>query len=169
MAEDLTAPPAVPNGNPDQREEVAPDLADSRATPSDPEEAEASSPGNGVERWPEILAWLGRDNIPVQALLKSGRPAGHQGGVLTVEFGEKFDFHVRQMESSANRAILERACLEVLGQEVAVKVVKSAPGSAAGMAEQSSSEGTMRSSALSQAMNVFPGSRLTRLGTGEKR
>jgi len=169
MAEDLTAPPAVPNGNPDQREEVAPDLADSLATPSDPEEAEASSPGNGVERWPEILAWLGRDNIPVQALLKSGRPAGHQGGVLTVEFGEKFDFHVRQMESSANRAILERACLEVLGQEVAVKVVKSAPGSAAGMAEQSSSEGTMRSSALSQAMNVFPGSRLTRLGTGEKR
>ncbi|MFZ0994854.1 MAG: DNA polymerase III subunit gamma/tau [Candidatus Dormiibacterota bacterium] len=129
---------------------------------------EASATGDGVQRWPEILAWLGRDNIPVQALLKSGRPASHQDGVLTLEFDEKFDFHVRQMESTVNRTILERACLEVLGQEVAVKVVKSAPGSAASGSDLPTDDSETRSSALSQAMNVFPGSRLTRLGTGNK-
>ncbi|MGC2296103.1 MAG: DNA polymerase III subunit gamma/tau [Candidatus Dormiibacterota bacterium] len=168
MAEELPPPPA-PNGSPEGREEGALGPADLVGGPTDPVESEASSAGDGVERWPEILAWLGRDNIPVQALLRSGRPASHQGGVLTVEFDEKFDFHVRQMESAANRAILERACLEVLGQEVAVKVVKSSAASAAGPADQSPGDGSMRSSALSQAMNVFPGSRLTRLGTGEKR
>ena len=169
MAEELPPPPAAPTGIPERREEGAPAPADSVGAPIDPQEAEASSSGDGVERWPEILAWLGRDNIPVQALLRSGSPASHQGGVLTVAFDEKFDFHVRQMESAANRAILERACLEVLGQEVAVKVVKSSAASAAGPADQSPEDGSMRSSALSQAMNVFPGSRLTRLGTGEKR
>jgi hypothetical protein len=112
---------------------------------------------------------LGRDNIPVQALLKSGRPASHQDGVLTLEFDEKFDFHVRQMESTANRTILERACLEVLGQEVTVKVVKSSAASADSGGDLETDEGLIGSSALSQAMNVFPGSRLTRLGTGDKR
>jgi DNA polymerase-3 subunit gamma/tau len=135
--------------------------------PIDP--VKASPTGDGVQRWPEILAWLGRDNIPVQALLKSGRPASHQDGVLTLEFDEKFDFHVRQMESTANRTILERACLEVLGQEVTVKVVKSPAASADSGGDLETDEGLIGSSALSQAMNVFPGSRLTRLGTGDKR
>jgi hypothetical protein len=130
---------------------------------------EGSPGGDAVERWPEILAWLGRDNIPVQALLRSGRPASHHDGVLTLEFEEKFDFHVRQMESTANRTILERACLEVLGQEVAVKVVKSSPATAPTGGDLPTDDGPTRSSALSQAMSVFPGSRLTRLGTGDKR
>jgi DNA polymerase III subunit gamma/tau len=131
--------------------------------------SEASPAGDGVERWPEILAWLGRDNIPIQALLRSGRPARHQDGVLTLEFDEKFDFHVRQMESTANRTILERACLEVLGQEVAVKVVKSLAANASTSGDPATNDGPTPSSALSQAMDVFPGSRLTRLGTGDKR
>jgi DNA polymerase-3 subunit gamma/tau len=138
-----------------------------RPPPTDP--VEASSSGDGVQRWPEILAWLGRENIPVKALLKEGRPASHRDGVLTLEFDEKFDFHVRQMESTANRTILEQACLEVLGQEVAVKVVKSSPSSASIDGDLATDDGPTRSSALSQAMNVFPGSRLTRLGTGDKR
>ncbi|MGA8208450.1 MAG: DNA polymerase III subunit gamma/tau [Candidatus Dormiibacterota bacterium] len=163
-AEELPSPLAAPVGELDGSGNGAPEPMGSDHAQIDA--VEASPRGDGVERWPEILAWLGRDNIPVQALLKSGRPASHQEGVLTLEFDEKFDFHVRQMESSANRAILERACLEVLGQEVEVKVVKSSPASAA---DQSTGDGGLRSSALSQAMNVFPGSRLTRLGTGEKR
>jgi DNA polymerase III subunit gamma/tau len=163
-AEELRSPLEAPDEGQDGSGDGATDPLGPVATLID--SVEASPPGDGVERWPEILAWLGRDNIPVQALLKSGRPASHHEGILTLEFDEKFDFHVRQMESSANRAILERACLEVLGQEVAVRVVKSSPASAA---DQPIGDGATRSSALSQAMNVFPGSRLTRLGTGEKR
>ena len=137
-----------------------------RAEP--PEEGQG---GDAVGRWPEILAWLGRDNMPVKALLAEGRPASHRDGVVTVEFDQKFEFHFGQMQSPSNRELLQRACREVLGEEVRVVVVKS-PLSAETEAESGDTApeaGGGATSALSQAMSVFPGSRVTRLGTAEKR
>jgi hypothetical protein len=125
--------------------------------------------GSALGRWPEVLAWIGQDNLPVRALLQEGRPVSLQDGVLTVEFDRKFDFHRGMIGSPANRELLQRACLEVLGVAVVAVVASSTPVPAepengAGKVE---AEGT--TSALSQALAVFPGSRVTKLGTGEKR
>jgi DNA polymerase-3 subunit gamma/tau len=71
-------------------------------------ESEAALPAaargaDGVGRWADILAWLGRDNVPVQALLKSGRPTSHFDGVLTVEFNQKFSSNEPAGRFSARR------------------------------------------------------------------
>jgi len=134
-------------------------------------EGGAGADGNAIGRWPEILAWLGRDNLPVQALVKEGRPASYQDGVLTIEFAPKFEFHRGMAASATNRELLQRACLEVLGVAVVVAVVSSASPTAA---VSTNGEGPavpdgQAKSALSQALAVFPGSRVTRLGTSEKR
>ncbi|MGH7666723.1 MAG: DNA polymerase III subunit gamma/tau [Candidatus Dormibacteria bacterium] len=148
------------------------------ATPPQPAPAESLGidlpPGGGggegaVGRWSEVLAWLGREHLPVQALLKEGRAVSLQDGVLTVEFDEKFAFHRGMMQSQPNRDLLQRACLEVLGEEVQV-VVRAAAGEAlppAAAGDESANPPAR--SVLSQAMSVFPGSRVTRLGTAEKR
>ncbi|MGH7643495.1 MAG: DNA polymerase III subunit gamma/tau [Candidatus Dormibacteria bacterium] len=129
------------------------------------------SPEPGFTRWPEILDWLGRDHLPVKALLQEVRTVSRRDGVLTVEFERKYEFHRERIQSPANRELLERACREVLGEEVAVVVV-TAPDPGApppSDKEQEPSPAGGSASALSQAMNVFPGSRVTRLGTGDKR
>jgi DNA polymerase-3 subunit gamma/tau len=124
---------------------------------------------DGVGRWNDILAWLGRDNVPVQALLRSGRPASHLDGVLTVEFDQRFAFHLGQMQTAVNRELLQRACQEVLGEQVVVRVVQAQPGPESGARGVAEERGAGGSPALSQAMVVFPGSRVTRLGTSDKR
>jgi len=130
----------------------------------------AGEVGEAVARWPEILAWVARDNMPVKALLSSGQAASHRDGVLTIEFDQKFSFHVRELGSPVNRELLQRACLEVLGEAVEVVVKSStaeAPGAEGGDPDPQAGSGS--SSALGQAMSVFPGSRVTRLGTADKR
>jgi DNA polymerase-3 subunit gamma/tau len=136
-------------------------------------ESEAALPAaargaDGVGRWADILAWLGRDNVPVQALLKSGRPTSHFDGVLTVEFNQKFAFHLGQMQTAVNRDLLQRACREVLGEEVVVRVVQAQAGSESVPPGVGAERGAGSAPALSQAMAVFPGSRVTRLGTADK-
>ncbi len=123
--------------------------------------------GVAVQRWTEILDWLKRDNLPLQSLLKSGRAASHRDGVLTIEFGEKYEFHRGQIQSPANRELLQRACREVLGEELVVVVTTS--GTELQDARQRPTGNGDAPSALSQAMNVFPGSRVTRVGTRDKR
>ena len=128
--------------------------------------AAAAEQISAIQRWPEILAWLRRENVPVRALLESGRPASHTDGVLTVEFDHNLDFHIGEMQRSGNREILQRACLEVLGEEVVVQVAKASapdPGEPA-----QATEAEPEASALNQALSVFPGSRVTRLGTADK-
>jgi len=165
---EVTTGIAVPDEN---LEQVPPELAGAgvAADPLDLAPAGAvQNGGDAVGRWGEILAWIGRDNIPVQALLKSGRPTRHQDGVLTLEFDPKFEFHRGQLQSPANRELLRQACLGVLGVEVVVEVTSTtepAGGDEPGGAVSEEGQG----SALSQAMQVFPGSRVTRLGTGDGR
>ena len=130
---------------------------------------EGATGGGEVARWPEILAWLGRANMPVKALLSSGRAVSHRNGVLTIEFDQKLGFHRKEMQSEANRELLQRACLEVLGEEVVVVVTSSTVELPAGRSEdREPGEAAGSTSALSQAMSVFPGSRVTRIGTADK-
>ncbi|MGH7612023.1 MAG: DNA polymerase III subunit gamma/tau [Candidatus Dormibacteria bacterium] len=110
--------------------------------------------------WEEILGCLGRESIPVRALAKEGRLASHLEGVVTVEFAPKFAFHGRQMQAEANRQLLERACREVLAAEVRVEVVLAEAESATPEPQDTSG-----ASVLGRAMTVFPGSRVTRLGS----
>ncbi|MGC2191671.1 MAG: DNA polymerase III subunit gamma/tau [Candidatus Dormiibacterota bacterium] len=131
--------------------------------------AAGASVADEVARWPEIMTWLGRDDIPVKSLLESKRAVSLREGVLTIEFDPKFGFHRERLQSQANRDLLQRACLEVLGEEVVVVVTSSSSGPPAregGGQEPEVTAGT--TSALSQAMSVFPGSRVTRLGTADK-
>ncbi|MGC1184756.1 MAG: DNA polymerase III subunit gamma/tau [Candidatus Dormiibacterota bacterium] len=156
--------PALPSPAAEPVEEEPPAVAE-------PPGEVASADSNAIGRWPEILAWLGRENLPVQALVKEGRPASYQDGVLTIEFDPKYEFHRGMAASAANRALLQRACLEVLGAAVVVVVVSSA-GSAAAVSSNGAGPGVPdgeAKSTLSQALAVFPGSRVTRLGTSEKR
>jgi len=135
-----------------------------------PVPAEEASSQAVVTRWPEILDWLGRENLPVKALLLEVRAVSRRDGVLTVEFDQKYEFHRARIQSQANRELLQRACLEVLGEEVVVVVTSTStdlPPVDAGEPEPGPGGGT--TSALSQAMSVFPGSRVTRLGTGDQR
>ncbi|MGH7609385.1 MAG: DNA polymerase III subunit gamma/tau [Candidatus Dormibacteria bacterium] len=118
-----------------------------------------------LARWTEILGWVGRENVPVQALLKSGRPASHAEGVLTIEFEPKFAFHFTQMQTPGNRQVLERACREVLGEELVVEVVQGLGSPDAAGPPAPAAGGSM----LGKAMTVFPGSRVTRLGSGQGR
>ncbi|HUY08118.1 MAG TPA: DNA polymerase III subunit gamma/tau [Candidatus Dormibacteraeota bacterium] len=130
----------------------------------------AAAQAGEVARWPEILAWLGRDNMPVKALLIEGRAVSHRDGVLTVEFDPKFRFHRELMQSQTNQELVQRACLEVWGEEVTVVVTSSSTElEATDAGNQEPDGGGGSASALSQAMSVFPGSRVTRLGTADKR
>jgi hypothetical protein len=107
--------------------------------------------------------------MPVKALLSSGRAVSHRNGVLTIEFDQKLGFHRKEMQSEANRELLQRACLEVLGEEVVVVVTSSTVELPAGRSEdREPGEAAGSTSALSQAMSVFPGSRVTRIGTADK-
>ena len=166
--------PGPTGGQPDSAEAVAgePDPAPEpalAAAVASAAEVNAGGPGE-VGQWPEILAWLGRDNMPLKALLKEGRAVSHHDGVLTIEFSPKYRFHRELVQSDANLALLQRACLEVFGEEVAVVVTSSTGEPVAGDSDgQPPGRGGGTTSALSQAMKVFPGSRVTRLGTADKR
>ncbi|MGA7173931.1 MAG: DNA polymerase III subunit gamma/tau [Candidatus Dormiibacterota bacterium] len=158
-------------------EAVPVEMAQSAPSTENPTEPAAANddqarvaPVADVSRWPEILAWLGRDNMPVKALLIEGRAVSHRDGVLTVEFDPKFRFHRELMQSQTNQELLQRACLEVWGEEVTVVVTSSSTEPEPTDAPSHESGGGGGStSALSQAMSVFPGSRVTRLGSADKR
>jgi DNA polymerase-3 subunit gamma/tau len=163
---------------PDREETARPALslpeiaaAEEAPLPEPPQEAPSAPRGeDAIGHWQEILAWLGRDNLPVQALVKEGRPASHQDGVLTIEFDPKYEFHRGMVASLANRELLQHACLEVLGVAVVVVVTSAnsaSPAPSNGDGGENPDGGS--NSALSQALAVFPGSRVTRLGTAEKR
>ena len=168
-------PPPTPKSPPAEQDDDSPGPQPSQeeAPPTLPIEPPSAPAGaaDGVARWPEILARLVPDNLPVLALLRSGRPASHRDGVLVVEFEPKFGFHVGQMQSPAYLEVLQRACREVLGEEVVVQVVKSSPAPKAEpeMAPLGPEAGAATGTALRQALNVFPGSRVTRLGSSDKR
>ncbi|HEY6537971.1 MAG TPA: DNA polymerase III subunit gamma/tau [Candidatus Dormibacteraeota bacterium] len=149
-----------------------PSWLEEEAAPTQAEAGPVGAPGDQgvVGQWPSILAWLGKEHLPVQALLREGRPASHREGVLTIEFDPKFEFHRGMIDSPANRELIQRACLEVSGEAAVVVVTSARPGGVASPqgAEALAPDGEVPS-ALSQALTVFPGSRVTRLGTAEKR
>lgn len=91
----------------------------SSATPrSEKEEADLT---HVLSSWPQILSAVKPYNHTLAGLLRSCRPTGFDGKILTIETA--YQFHKDKVEKHELREILDKVLSEVLGKDVKVKCI----------------------------------------------
>ena len=75
-----------------------------------------------LARLPEVVEAVGRESLPVAALLRGGTPVGVEpGNALVLEFPS--DFHRTRLQEAPNRVAVEKALRRVLGTAVRLRCV----------------------------------------------
>jgi DNA polymerase-3 subunit gamma/tau len=116
-------------------------------------------------RWREVLDWAQHHHPgPFRALVGETRPLGVRDGVLLVEV--RYEWHLGQLQAPANRAFLEQACREVLGESVTINLAL------AGQAPKTERSGVAPAPAggsLAAALKHFPGSTVRKVDFNDRR
>ncbi len=90
--------------------------------PGDPPlTGEAASLEEVQGHWQELLSAIRPRNLSLEALLRSGKPVGVEGGMVLIGFAHQF--HKGKVEEEANRQIVEETLRQLLGRPVRVRCV----------------------------------------------
>lgn len=98
-------------------------------TPSPSEKkAAATAPGEVTleafrKHWPSVLSALKKIRISTYALMVEGELSSYSAPVLTLTFGEQFEFHRMAMEKEENRNHVEQAVEQQMGVKVRLNCV----------------------------------------------
>lgn len=71
--------------------------------------------------WEVVLKKVREKKISTYALILECTPVAMKGGVVTLEFNNRSDFHRKEVDKGSNRSVVEEAFAEVLGHPVKVK------------------------------------------------
>ena len=72
-------------------------------------------------RWQELLSAIRPRNLSLEALLRSGRPVGVEGGAVLIGFAHQF--HKGKVEEETNRRTVEEVLAQLFGRPVRVRCV----------------------------------------------
>lgn len=110
-------------GSPEVKE-AAPQPAPVKRTPrAAPAKEKVEKSGDQPALWNRILAAVKERKIPTHALLAQGKLIDTGSGQISIGYKKAYKFHKERMEEPANKAILEEAVKEVLGQPSTIKLV----------------------------------------------
>lgn len=73
--------------------------------------------------WGKILKRVKEIKVPTHALLSQGKLIGSRGDTLYIGYKKGYKFHKEKMEEKANREILDKAILEVVGKQLDIQFI----------------------------------------------
>jgi DNA polymerase-3 subunit gamma/tau len=111
------APFAAPSAPPESTETSAP--VDATAGPVGP----AGSAEEIRREWPRVLALVKQERATVEAFLREGVPDILDGDELTIAFGDRYKFHMQQLDSPERRTIIADALERVFGKRYGLRIV----------------------------------------------
>ncbi len=118
------ARPAAPAA-PEDEAPPAPAVEEFKGVPTNLQEAQGA--------WPRVYQAVKEKSVLAGTLLKEGRVSRFAAGELVFTLPSHFKkFHVDQLESPKNRAVIEPAVLTVFGKQVAVRFALDPGGGGAG-------------------------------------
>lgn len=121
-----------------------------------PPELRPAPPGPAVDpewraAWERVVEWARQHHVPFHALVRDTAPVGLRDGTLVIEV--RYEWHLGQLSSPANRELMQQALREVTGEPLAVTLVL------AGAAPAPPDGGGGRGGGgLAAALKHFPGS-----------
>lgn len=110
-------------GSPDVKEAPPQPTPVKRTPKGAPAKEKIEKSGDQPALWNRILAAVKERKIPTHALLAQGKLLDTGSGQITIGYKKAYKFHKEKMEEPANKAILEEAVKEVLGQPSTIKLV----------------------------------------------
>lgn len=120
-------PQAIPPDDPVRPAPSAPETPTPEAQQTPARNAGPGSEGRTlsefVQAWPAILSALKKIRISTYALMVEGELTDYKAPVLTVAFGEQFEFHRLAMEKEENRNQVEQAIEQQTGVKVRLSCV----------------------------------------------
>lgn len=122
--------------------------------------------------WPRVIEYVKAKRMSTGIFLSESEPIEVAGNLVTLGLPAEFQFHKEMLEKSANKQLIEEAFETVLAQKMRVQfVVTQGPVAKKVAAEPlpdippptaAPEEGTKMTEVLSQALNIFQGSKIIR-------
>jgi DNA polymerase-3 subunit gamma/tau len=98
----------------------------SEATVPEPTTAPSGPAGSAEEirrEWSRVLSLVKQERATVEAFLREGVPDILDGDELTIAFGDRYKFHMQQLDSPERRTIIVDALERVFGKRYGLRIV----------------------------------------------
>lgn len=124
--------------------------------------------------WPRVIEYVKTKRMSTGIFLSESEPIEVSGSLITLGLPAEFQFHKEMLEKSANKQLIEEAFETVLAQKMRVQfIVTQGPVSSTvkkmevnissePAAPAAEGDGKKMSEVLSQALNIFQGSKIIR-------
>lgn len=73
--------------------------------------------------WEDVLSYIKNEKVSTQVLLSDGHFEGVEDKTLTISYGDGYGFHLIAVDKAENKELIERAVLQIFGQNLRVKFI----------------------------------------------